>query len=103
MPTPLAARILELGEDALGELVPALTRSADDLAALGALFAAADGDAADARAGDAVLAWLSQNAWRADADLAPVLALAAAQPRFHDRVAPLARDRVVEGPLVDAL
>src|SRR4051812_7074551 len=51
-----------LAADRLGELFPALTHSADDVASLGALFAEP--------AGAIVLSWCSASTWRRDAELA---------------------------------
>jgi serine/threonine-protein kinase len=48
-----------------------------------------------------ILAWCEKNTWTRDVKMAPLLV--AAKARFADRVAALARARVVEGPLVDAL
>lgn len=50
-----------------------------------------------------LLSWCSASAWRAQACIAPLLALAAEQPALAARVAAAAEDRVVAGPLIDAL
>jgi hypothetical protein len=89
------AEELCLAADVLGDALPALTRSEDDVAALGKLFT---------EPGGAVLvSWCSASTWRRDAGLAQLLATAAKQPGFRGRVAEVARERVVEGPLLDAL
>lgn len=51
--------------------------------------------------GDAVLAWCAENAWAPGVRMAPILA--AARRRDPERAAELAKARVVEGPLADAL
>ena len=91
---PLAADLVAAA-DLLAEMLPALTESSDELATLGQLFSRAEG---------AVLfTWCAASTWRRDVHLARLLAVAAAKPRFRDRVAAVARERVVEGPLHDAL
>jgi len=52
---------------------------------------------------DELLSWSEENAWRRDVRLAPVLAVAAKEPRTSARVPVIARARVVAGPLDDAL
>jgi serine/threonine-protein kinase len=52
---------------------------------------------------DELLSWSEESAWRRDVRLAPVLAAAAREPRTSARVPIIARARVVEGPLDDAL
>jgi len=66
-----------------------------DVNALGKLFAES--------AGEVLLLWCSATTWRRDTKLARLLALAGAEARLRDRVVAVARARVVEGPLVDAL
>ncbi|CAN5628648.1 hypothetical protein BH09MYX1_BH09MYX1_59530 [soil metagenome] len=73
---------------------PTLTQTDEGILALGALLAEP--------AGAIVFAWASSTG-RRDARIAPLLALAAAQPKLKDRVPAAARERVVQGPLVDAL
>lgn len=84
-----------LAADALVSVLPALTQKEAESAALGARFAEATGEA--------LFAWCAASTWRRDTSLARLLASAASQPAFRDRVAAVARERVVEGPLVDAL
>jgi eukaryotic-like serine/threonine-protein kinase len=78
----------------LEELAP-LTQTDEGIAALGALFVDT--------AGQGLLAWLAASTWRHDAWFAPLLRIAAEQPSLHERVEHVARDRVIEGPLFDAL
>ncbi|MBX3187822.1 MAG: serine/threonine protein kinase [Labilithrix sp.] len=86
---------LRAAVDTLGAELPPLTRSADGATALGALFAGDDGGA--------LLTWCAATTWRRDADVAKLLAAAAAEPRLRDRALAVARERVVEGPMNDAL
>jgi len=81
--------------DRLVGALPELTQADDDVAALAKLFGQP--------AGDLLFAWCEASTWRRDARLAGLLVAAAKVPRFGDRVLPLARARVVEGPLGDAL
>jgi hypothetical protein len=75
--------------------LPDLTRAEGGAAALGALFGEASGEV--------LFAWCAATTWRRDVELAQLLAAAASRPEFRDRVALVARDRVIEGPLRDAL
>jgi eukaryotic-like serine/threonine-protein kinase len=77
--------------DVVGRELPELTRSEADLGELVADH------------GEVVLAWCSAAAWRRDAQVAPLLSIAAAKPGLRDRVAGVAGDRVLGGPLLDAL
>ncbi len=54
-------------------------------------------------AGPLLLTWCSASAWRRDTRMAPILALAAAMPALAARVPGVASERVVAGPLYDAL
>ncbi|MDB4996025.1 MAG: hypothetical protein JWM74_3457, partial [Myxococcaceae bacterium] len=81
--------------DLLEQMLPELTQSDAGVAALGALFAEPRGEV--------VLSWCASSTWRRDVQMAPLLELAALQPAFRDRVTVVARHRVVEGPLLDAL
>jgi hypothetical protein len=87
---------LSAAADVLGSALPALTQAAGEVTALGDLFA-------DPTGGAVLLAWCAASTSRRDARLARLLAIAATHPGFRDRVASVARDRVVEGPLLDAL
>ncbi|MEM6992933.1 MAG: protein kinase, partial [Myxococcota bacterium] len=50
-----------------------------------------------------VLSWCSASAWRSDVRIAPILRCASIYPALEARVAAAAGDRVLAGPLVDAL
>ncbi len=96
-----AARLAELpaevraAADVLGGALPALTQSDVDVAALDALFADPGGEI--------LFSWCSASTWRRDTRMARLLARAVTHVDFRGRVAAVARDRVVEGPLHDAL
>src|SRR5580658_6709073 len=79
----------------LAQSLPAITQSDPQVAALGPLFGEP--------VGEVLLAWCSASVWRPDVRMAPLLAMAAAHPALRDPVALVARDRVVQGPLLDAL
>lgn len=79
--------------DLLGNTLPALTLA--ETSALAALFAEPSGEV--------LLSWCSASTWRRDAEIAPLLAAAARKRTFGDWVAAVARERVIEGPLLDAL
>jgi serine/threonine-protein kinase len=81
--------------DAAAQALPPLTHSDSDVSALGELFANP--------AGDVLLSWCAASTWRRDVSMAKLLALAAARSPFRDRVAAVAHDRLVQGPLLDAL
>jgi serine/threonine-protein kinase len=81
--------------DRLGDGLSALTYSESDVAALGELFREP--------AGEVLFSWCLASAWRRDAQMAGLLAIAASRPALHERVPLAARGRVVEGPLLDAL
>ena len=99
-------RVVEHADDALSEEqrqaadlldveLPPLTQTDDGVAALGELL---DGDG-----GPVLLSWCSAAAWRRDAWLAPVLRAAARVDALRERVTGVASERVVGGPLYDAL
>ncbi|HEY5376753.1 MAG TPA: hypothetical protein VIK01_23890, partial [Polyangiaceae bacterium] len=90
LPEPLRA-----AADLLAHELPTQTLSADSAVALGRHFATPNGPL--------LLLWCYATTWRRDTELAPLLALAAKQPGFEDRVKVVAGERVVEGPLRDAL
>jgi eukaryotic-like serine/threonine-protein kinase len=79
----------------LAQSLPALTQSDPEIAALGALFGEP--------AGEVLWSWCAASVWRSDVRMAPLLVTAAGKPAFRDRVALIARERVVQGPLLDAL
>ncbi len=81
--------------DVLDRAMPALTRSTNGTADLSALFGEASAEV--------LFAWCVAAIRRRDVRLAPLLAAASSRPSFHDRAEQAARDRVVEGPLLDAL
>lgn len=82
----------------LSALLPMLTYDGEAVPELGALLS----DPGDPN-GTVLFAWMAASTWRRDTRLAPLLAIAATHAPFRDRVAAVARDRVVEGPLVNAL
>jgi eukaryotic-like serine/threonine-protein kinase len=99
---PVAGELrVELREDqraaanVLGRALPPMTHVDSGIAALGELFGEPEGEV--------LFAWCGASVWRRDARLARLLEIAAAHPAFRERVARVARDRVVEGPLHDAL
>src|SRR5580704_2698187 len=81
--------------DRLGALLPALTQGEGEISELGNVFA---GDA-----GEVLFSWCAASTWRRDARIAKLLTIAAANTAFRERVVTVARERVVEGPLLDAL
>jgi len=81
--------------DVIDRALPTLTRSTNGVADLSQLFGGPPGDV--------VLTWCAANASRRDARLAKLLAAAADHEDLRDQVIAAARERVVEGPLHDAL
>src|SRR4029078_7776460 len=71
------------------------TQNFDDLAELGKRFTT--------DTGPLLLLWCYSTTWRRDVELARLLAIAAKQTDYEERVAIVASARVVEGPLLDAL
>ena len=53
--------------------------------------------------GQVLFAWCEASTWRRDVAMAPLLAAAATKPAFREHVARVARERVVEGPLLDSI
>ena len=86
---------LRAAADDLGSALPALTFNESDVTDLGALFSEPQGDV--------LFAWCAGSTARRDTQMAKLLTLAAAQPAFAPRVPAVARNRVVEGPMLDAL
>ena len=86
---------LRAAADLLAAELPTQTHSAEDVASLGKHFATP--------LGPLLLLWCYASTWRKDAQLAALLAIAAKQPGYEERVAAVAADRVIEGPLLDAL
>jgi len=85
---------LRSAADLLGQELPTQTHGASDLKALGERFASP--------CGTLLLLWCYASTWRKDAELAGLLAIARRVPGFEERVAAVAADRVIEGPLLDA-
>lgn len=87
--------------DALGRDLASLTQSGDGVTALGKVFGEP--------AGDVLLAWAAASTWRRDVQLARLLVSAAGTPaakasaELSERIAGVARHRVIEGPLHDAI
>ncbi|MEI9936009.1 MAG: serine/threonine-protein kinase [Pseudomonadota bacterium] len=86
---------LRSAADLLAHELPLQTQTASDVSALGERFASPSGSL--------LLLWCYSSTWRKDAVLADLLAIARKVPGFEERVAAVAADRVVEGPLLDAL
>jgi len=81
--------------DLLSATLPGLSQTTEGLATLSPIL---QGPHAPV-----VLSWCSASAWRWDAFIAPMLEIAAEHPTLTPRVAAAAGDRIVAGPLVDAL
>ena len=90
LPDDLAA-----AADRLGTELPPRTLVPGDVAQLSGLLADP--------LGNVLLMWCEATTWRRDTKLAELLGAAAAQHHLRERVVAAARERVVEGPLVDAL
>ncbi|RLB66189.1 MAG: hypothetical protein DRI90_00030 [Deltaproteobacteria bacterium] len=75
--------------------LPALTYADDAGAVLGALF--------EGPGTEAILSWCSASAWRRDVWIAQILGIAATKPQLQPLVPGVAGQRVVAGPLSDAL
>ena len=86
---------LRTAADLLGSTLPKLTHGEGELAALAKLLADP--------CGEVLFSWCVASTWRRDVRMAKLLSAAVAEDRFRDRVVAAARDRVVEGPLLDAL
>ena len=85
--------------DQLAAALTVLTHMETTVAALGALFS----PAATEPGGEILFSWCAASVWRRDVLMGRILSLASLQPAFRERVPGVARDRVVEGPLLDAL
>ena len=79
----------------LGEAFSKASHSQEELELLLPLFAE--------DVGEILFAWCEASTWCRDAKIAEYLQAALKQDRFKDRVAAVARARVVEGPLLDAI
>ncbi len=86
---------LQAASDLLSAELPTHTCTGIDGGPLSACFAGADGPV--------LLLWCDATTWRRDTALSGLLTLAAKQTGFEERVAAIAAERVVEGPLLDAL
>ena len=93
-PDDLAEDLREAA-DLLAAALPAITNDGEGNVALGALLGEP--------AGEILLAWCAGSTWRADTQLAWLLGSAATHESLRDRVVAVARDRVIEGPMRDAL
>jgi tRNA A-37 threonylcarbamoyl transferase component Bud32 len=81
--------------DVLDRQLPVATRSVQGAADLGALLHSAEGEA--------LFAWCIASVSRTDVRIAPILQAASSSVSYRERLATVARARVVEGPLLDAL
>ena len=86
---------LRAAADVLATELPLQTHTTEDVKVLGERFATSTGPL--------LLLWCYASTWRKDTALAGLLAIAAKQAGFEERVTMVAHDRVVEGPLLDAL
>ncbi len=94
-PSPLLTEELRAAADHLDRKLPALSRTSGGVAHLSALF----GD----ERGEVLFLWCAANAGRPEAKLARLLTAASAHEALREHVIDAARDRVVQGPLQDAL
>ncbi len=85
--------------DQLAAALAVLTHMETTVAALGALLSGPEPEPS----GEVLFMWCAASVWRRDVQMGRLLASAATQPAFRERVSAVARDRVVEGPLLDAL
>ncbi|MEZ4446879.1 MAG: serine/threonine-protein kinase [Polyangiaceae bacterium] len=81
--------------DSLDAFIPEMTHSDEGVTELHRLIAAEHGST--------LLSWCSASAWRRDTWMAPLLAQASEVESLHERVPWVASERVVAGPLFDAL
>ena len=81
--------------DALGKALLELAQPGQDLSSLSKPFAEPTAPV--------LLLWCYASTWRRDIELTPILAVAAKQTELRERVAAVASQRVLEGPLLDAL
>lgn len=86
---------LRVAADVLSTELAAQTQSPEGVVELGKRFASDDGPL--------LLLWCYASTWRKDVALSALLSIAAQQPGYEERVAAVACDRVIEGPLLDAL
>ncbi|NUO49127.1 MAG: hypothetical protein HOV80_09750, partial [Polyangiaceae bacterium] len=88
----LSAKARELAET-LATSIPPLLESPEDVAQFGEIF--------DTSSGSLLFLWCAASTWRRDVRLAPLFEVAA-HSSYAGLLTPLARARVVEGPLLDA-
>lgn len=81
--------------DSLARELPPLTHTDEGVSALAERFASPSGAL--------LLLWCYASTWRKDIELSALLGKARAIPGYEERVAAVAADRVIEGPLLDAL
>jgi serine/threonine-protein kinase len=93
--TPELGAALDEAAARVANELPAVTQTDAGVSALSALFK-------DERAVP-LLAWCAASTARRDVRLATLLPAASANPQLAERVVAVARDRVVAGPLLDAL
>jgi hypothetical protein len=86
---------LRAATDLLAVELPIQTHDAEAIAEVGKRFAG--------ETGPLLLLWCYSTTWRRDTELAKLLSIAAQQPGYEERVSAVARDRLIEGPLLDAL
>src|SRR6187551_3354950 len=86
---------LRAAVDLLTHELPLQTHATSDVNALGERFASPSGPL--------LLLWCYSSTWRKDIELCKLLAIARQVPGFEERVAAVAADRVIEGPLLDGL
>jgi hypothetical protein len=86
---------LRQAADLLAQELPLQTHGSTELGELGKRFSG--------ETGPLLLLWCYSTTWRRDTELAGLLAIAATVPGYEERVVTVARDRVIEGPLHDAL
>jgi serine/threonine-protein kinase len=86
---------VRLAGDHLASALPAVTQNEADVTALARTL--------EGPAGEILFAWATACTWRTDVRLGGLLSWARALPSFEGRVAAVARDRVVRGPMLDAL
>ncbi|MCC6875061.1 MAG: serine/threonine protein kinase [Sandaracinaceae bacterium] len=79
----------------LEEALPGATQSSEGVADLVRLFGQP--------AGDVILTWCAASATRRDVQMAAMLKAALGRPSSRDHALHAARDRILEGPLLDAL
>ncbi len=104
---PLLVRWRSAGREHPPELSPELVQAADAWSAGASVFTKDDslselGALLGEPAGDVILLWCSASAGRRDVELAKLLQKARATERA-DAALPIVRDRVAQGPLLDAL